>query len=196
MSQTAASARAYNSRMVKMKLLTVAAILAIIACGACFLPPIMDRQPTAPPPPRPPKLTGISTVRVFVIDNSIPADIDTAAAAAEVVQSINHSGSKAITAHAGGEPGDADLNIAINNDAATLFRVWPSDRTESWSFTFNISELLIRTDGRTLWRRVDFPVGVTRVLLPNHAEDVWKESDVMNDCVQSLSIKATEGIFF
>jgi hypothetical protein len=182
--------------MLKMKLLTVAAVLAILACGACFIPPIMDRQPTAPPPPRPPKLTGISTVRVFVTDNSIPAHIDTAAAAAEVVQSINHGGSKGITAHAGGEPGDADLTIVINNDAATLFRVWTSDKTESWSFTFNISESLVRTNGRTLWRRAYFPVLVTRVLPPNHAEDVWKESDVMNDCVKSLAIKATEGILF
>jgi hypothetical protein len=183
--------------MLKKKLLTIAGVLGILACGACFLPPIHNGPPTPPPPPPIHVPKNIHRVRVIVTDNSIPAQIDTQVMANAVVKYINLlSSSDGIAAHAGGEPADADLAIAIANEDAVLKQVEPSDSSESWLFQFTFSESLKNASGNILKQRTNIPVRVSYTLRAKHADDVWNVPGARDQYGLELSFKATQGLFF
>jgi hypothetical protein len=183
--------------MLKKKLLTIAGVVGILACGACFLPPIHNGPPSPPPPLPLPQLHGIRTVRVIVTDNSIPAHIDTQFMAIAVVKYINLlSANDGIAAHAGGDPADADLTIAISNERAALKQVEPFDGSESWLFEFTFSESLKNANGMILKQRSNIPVRVTYTLQAKHSADVWNVPNAREQYGLSLSYRATQGVFF
>jgi hypothetical protein len=184
--------------MLKKKLLTIAGVLGILACGACFLPPIHTGPPAPPPPPRPIQIPAdVQAVRVVVIDNSIPAQIDTQSIAASVADFINRTRSgHGIAAHAGKEAADADLEIAIAGENATLIKAWPSDGTESWSFSFRLTVLLVRNGNKVVSQRPNLPVQFQVVLPPQHPADVWSIPEVRQACISNIEIGATRGIVF
>ena len=61
--------------MFEKKMLTLCCAIGILAFGACFLPPLPQRQP--PPPPIRSGLRGLSNVEVAVANQSV-AKIDVA----------------------------------------------------------------------------------------------------------------------
>lgn len=183
--------------MLKKKLVTIAGVLGILACGACFLPPIHNGPPAPPPPPPLPQLQGIRTVRVIVTDNSIPAHIDTQVMASAVAKYINLlNNSDAIAAHAGGDSADADLTIAIANENASIKQVEPLDGSESWLFEFTFSESLKEANGMILKQRTNIPVRVFYTLPAKHSDDVWNVPNARDQYGLDLSFKATRGLFF
>ncbi len=181
--------------MLKKKLLTIAGVLGILACGACFLPPIHTRPPAPLPPPiRLPE--DIHTVRVVVSDNSIPAQIDTQAIANSVAEYINLiDGGQGASAHAGGEPGDSELEIAIANEDASLEKVFP-DGTESWTFHFIFAVVLVRSNGKIVSQKPNVPVEFQLMLPPKHPADIWSIRDVRQACAAHFELNATKGIIF
>jgi hypothetical protein len=183
--------------MLRKKLLTIAGVVGILACGACFLPPIRQGPPT-PPPPRPIQVPkDVRTVRVVVTDNSIPAHIDAQAMANFVANFINvtHSG-QGVSAHAGTQPGDADLEIAIADENAILVREWPSDGTESWSFSFILTAELVRNGNKVVGKKRNVPIQIPLVLRPNHPADVWSIPEVQKACTANIALGATRGFDF
>lgn len=183
--------------MLKKKLLTIAGVVGILACGACFLPPIHNGPPAPPPPPPIQIPKDIHTVRVVVTDNSIPAHIDTQAMANSVAKYINLLNSRnGISAHAGGDPAAADLIIALSNETGTLKQVEPSDSSESWLYEFTFSESLKKADGEILKQRTNLPVRVSYTLPAKLPDDVWNVPGARDQYGLELSFKATFGMFF
>jgi len=60
-----------NQVMQRKKLITLAAVAGILACGACFLPP-----PHEPPPPLPPTLAAVYTIAIQVEDTTTENRLD------------------------------------------------------------------------------------------------------------------------
>ena len=180
--------------MIEKKLLTIAGILGILACGACFLPPITDRQP-APPQKLPP--AKVRTVRVVVTDGSNPEHIDTQSIAALVAHWIDvRLTSQGISAHTGNEPADANLEIELNDEDAILVTTSPSDGTETWSFSFSLSTALVNNGGEIVRQKWNLPVRFNVVLAPNHPAGVWSLPEVRQACASQIEFAATRGIFF
>ncbi|MGD0911201.1 MAG: hypothetical protein ABR928_04855 [Terracidiphilus sp.] len=181
--------------MLKKKLLTIAGVLGILACGACFLPPI-HTGPPAPPPLPFPELKDIHTVRVFVTDNSVPAHIDTAAIATVVANSVNFfRGGAGITAYVGGDPADADLTVVISNEKATLKRVEPSEG-ETWFFDIGFSESIKNASGEILKQRSNLHVRCFSRLPAKHPDDVWSVPEAKRAYGAAWGYVATHGMFF
>jgi hypothetical protein len=183
--------------MLKKKLLTIAGVVGILACGACFLPPIHTRPPTPLPPPPIRLPENIHTVRVVVTDNSIPAHIDTQAIANSVATYINLiDAGQGASAHAGKEPADADFDVAIADENAILIKSWPSDDTESWSFSFTLTPVLVRNGSKIIGRKRNVPIQFQVVLQPHHPADVWSVPEVRQACATNTELGATKGIVF
>ena len=180
--------------MLKKKLLAIAGVLGILACGACFLPPVHNGPPT--PPPLPPQLQGIHTVRVVVTDNSIPARIDTQSIAASVADFINRTRSdQGISAHASKEPADADLEIAIAAENAALIQPQSSHGTESWSFSLTVTAALVRNGKTLVGPKPNMPIRIQLELPPQHPADVWSIPEVLRACTNQLVVAVTLRVF-
>jgi hypothetical protein len=182
--------------MLKKKLLTIAGVVGILACGACFLPPIHTGPPTPLPPPPIHLPEDIHTVRVVVTDNSVPAHIDTQALANSVAAYINLiDRGQGASAHADDEPGDSELEIKIANGDASLENVLP-DGTESWTFHFTFAVVLVRSNGRIVSQKPNMQVEFQLMLPPKHPADIWSIGDVRQACAAHFELDATKGIIF
>lgn len=182
--------------MLKNKLLTLGGAISILAIGACFLPPPQRRSPQ-PPRALPPQLQGIRTIHVIVIDNSIPAHLDTAGVAADIVRYINTLDlGGVVRAHAGDRPADADLQVSVLNEIATLQRTMPPTGNEAWDFDLTISATLKNHDGSILSQKLNAPLRCSTILPAKHSDDVWSMPAVRTGCNAVLRFGATQGILF
>ena len=125
--------------MLKMKLLTLACALGILACGACFLPP-SQRNSNPSLPPTQIDLKGIRTIGVRVTNNSEWRHIDASALAHAIEVGINgytkETGAKASALTATGQE-DATIEIAIQSENAILEAKPAPPGTSRWSYKVN-----------------------------------------------------------
>jgi hypothetical protein len=146
--------------MLAEKLLTLACAVGILACGACFVPDLVDKAHRPPPPPTPLRinLQGIRSLRVIAVNASEPSRIDSATLAKSVAHSLNIQ-SKSTKAHAHrATPGDnADATLTISILSAV---VEPASRSEyrfaNWKLSTHLSARLVRRDGQEIWSAADF----------------------------------------
>src|ERR1035438_9069294 len=97
--------------MLEKKLLTLACAAGILACGACFLPPLPEHHR---PPPLPARLAlaGIQSIRVSVTNTSESHHLDPSDLALAVTKSINElTNETGVSAYDQRYAGDAVLEI-------------------------------------------------------------------------------------
>lgn len=141
--------------MQRKKLITVFAFVAIVACGACFLPPPRLAPTSPPPPPRAHlDLRGSRRLLVTVVNASTTHHVDAHMLEQCAADSINRRGERGVPqAVAGGEAngGDAVLSIAIEKENASPEAQQLSWDATAWDFDLTLSAVVRRADGAVAW---------------------------------------------
>jgi hypothetical protein len=138
--------------MVRKKLVTLACAVGLLACGACFLPPLP--QP-APPPLRLP-LGRSRAVRVEVTNDAPTHHIDPVEFRGWIVAAINLQRQPVVPpAHIDGEasPDDAVLQIHIVDESAIAEPANPAVANAA-AVQVTLDATLTRPDGAIVWRQM------------------------------------------
>jgi hypothetical protein len=145
--------------MKRKKLITLIAVVGILLCGACFLPP--PPRPGGQPRPAPPHRTqsqldlrGSKWLRVMVTNSSATHRVDTGILEGCVADSINRhkgSGIPAATPGGGASAGNAVLSISIEKESAAPEREQLSEDSITWDFDVTLSASVTRQDGVVVW---------------------------------------------
>jgi hypothetical protein len=177
--------------MVEKKLLTLACAVGILACGACFLPPLPEHQP---PPPRI-ELQGIQSIRVAAANVSELHHIDPSALAKAVANSIElrarETGVNA-TAQGSAGPADAVLAITVLSESAIL----SLSSNKRLSLLINVSATLTRQDGAVIWRETDAAYQFSYSLRSDDSEDVWQSAFLRTWVTNMLSTRIVNRMFY
>jgi hypothetical protein len=136
--------------MIEKKLLTIAGVAGILACGACFGPAYR------PPAVRP--LDGARTIQVTVTNVSETRHLDPGEFAGAIVEKLNGSfhqgmGSGAIHAESGADKSgaaDALLTVTIRKESATEVHE-PLSAQRFWKVSIAVSATLVAGNGHMLW---------------------------------------------
>lgn len=194
--------------MLEKKLLTLGCALAILACGACFLPPVHEYPPQPrpapplpiPPPPAPTLKVDLGATRSIriVAQNASPSHrLDPARLSQWMAWAINngtaHTG---VTAHSTPAPipGEAVLTVTILNENAADSRPPDAPRHQLWPVELDLSATLTRADGVVLQqiknasftRSFDFPVSDPAVWNQWSGLQHWIAFDVSNHLVYDV----------
>lgn len=134
--------------MLEKKLLTLAGVVGILACGACLLPPLPERK--IPPPPA---LSLVHRMAVHVEDGTVSNFFDPVIMSKAIAGNFNRFWTdyrlRAETFSAGGGY-EAVLRITVQNKIASCI---PSGNGEYCSLELIASYTLTATDGRVLLDR-------------------------------------------
>lgn len=177
--------------MIEKKLLTLAAVVGILACGACFMGPLPDRQP--PPPPIRNGFKMIHSIRVEVANTSPSHHLDPAALARKIAETINDQSQKTkVSAHVGKKAGDGDAVLAITILSETVGSAKPGRMT----FLLKDSATLTRLGGTLVWQETDAGNWITRHVDEENASDAWKEPGLVDGVEKALSGRLVFRIFY
>jgi hypothetical protein len=134
--------------MVKKKLLTLAGVVGILACGACFLPPLPQKKA-----PLPPALSSVHEIAVQVEDGAAGNLFDPvimSKATADVFNQFWMDYQVRAEAYNTGGHGDAVLIITVLNKTTSCV---PKGDGEYCSIELIASYTLTAVDGRVLLSR-------------------------------------------
>jgi hypothetical protein len=167
--------------MVKEKLVTLACVLGILACGACFLPPPRPYHPPPPPPLRP-SLQGVRTIAIAVSNQSESRRMNPADLATMMTHDIQFSdyGSRITAIGEGVADPDAHLVVAIQKE--TLSQEQTGVR---WIVSIDVLSTLTARDGSVLWSD-SHVYSLTRPFPENEPDEVWQHIQIQNWLAQSL----------
>jgi hypothetical protein len=142
--------------MLEKKLVTLVSVAGILACGACFLPPLPEHVP--PPPPVQLEMQGIHRIHV-VAENASPThhlDADKLASWIAVRTQTQGRGEK-LTAFSGpGAPDqDGELKVEVLSESATPGTAVAKNGMVEWRFALSVTAELRSSTGVTIWRESD-----------------------------------------
>jgi len=184
------------ARMIGKKLVTLACAAGILACGACFLPPLPQHQP--PPPAILIDLQGIQSIHVEATNISPSRHLDPDDLAGEAARAINaQSGKAGVSAHAGKEQGDADavLQITVVNEDVELNPQVTPRGSRGANFYIKDSATLTRRNGVVLWRETEVRNLIFREISEAAGGEVWKDPAQMNGLDSVLGYKLVFRMF-
>jgi hypothetical protein len=180
--------------MVEKKLLTLAGVLGILGCGACFLPPLPQPKP-APPHVRT-GLDGVQSIRVEVVNSSPSHHLDSADLAQKIAETINQQSWKAkINAHVEKEEKDEDAVLIINVVSETVVPAPPS-KTGRRTFLIKDSAKLTRLDGTQVWWESEAVNWITHHIDEEKTADAWKVPDLVDDVNRALAARLVLRMFY
>jgi len=134
--------------MVRKKLLTLAGAVGILACGACFLPPLPQQKEPLPPP-----LASMHRIVIYVEDGTADNLFDPVIMSGATASNFNRIWVdyrvRAETSNAGGDR-DAVLRITVLSKTESCV---PRGNGEYCSIELLASYTLTAVDGRVLLRR-------------------------------------------
>jgi hypothetical protein len=162
--------------MLEKKIVTLACAAGILACGACFLPPLPMHKP--PPPAVPPNLRGIGRIRVQVMNASPTQHLDATQLASWLANQINdRADHTTVTGFAAQQPGneDAVLEVTILSESMTLHSAAVSIGKPTWEIQLSLTATLTRVDGQVVWRESDGNYRASRALPKEPEPDLWME---------------------
>jgi hypothetical protein len=131
--------------MLEKKLLTTACAAAILACGACFLPPPAYR------PPRGPDLRGVQSIRVEAENVSDSHHLDPSSLASAVATRINDlAGETRVAASSQKEAGVAQsvLHFSVLSESMSPYGSGKGELL----FKITISATLTKPNGEVAWQ--------------------------------------------
>lgn len=177
----------------RKKLLTLASVVGILACGACFLPPLPEHKP-APPPIRN-GLDGVQSIRVEVVNASPSHHLVPAALAQRVVTAINSQPWQTnVNAHVGKDAESEDAVLAITVLSETS-EAKPA-KTGSTTFLIDDSATLTRLDGSLVWRETDAGNWISYTVDEQHPADAWTIPGLVDGVEKALSDKLVFRMFY
>jgi len=177
----------------RKKLLTLAGVVGILACGACFLPPLPQHKP-APPPIRV-GIDGVHSIRVEAVNSSLSHHLVAAALAQKIAVAINEQSWKSkVNAYVGWEPGgeDAVLVVTVLSEASEI----EPAKTGSRTFLIKDSAKLTRPDGALVWRAEEIENWITHNVAEENAADAWEEPGLVDSVNKELSDRLVFRMFF
>jgi hypothetical protein len=177
----------------RKKLLTLAGVVGILACGACFLPPLPQHKP-APPPIRV-GTDGVHNIRVEAVNSSLSHHLVAAALAQKIAVAINEQSWKTkVNAHVGWEPGGEDAVLVITVLSETL----ETEQAETGSRTFLIrdSAKLTRPDGTLVWQETEAGNSIEYNVDEQNAADAWKILGLVDGVEKALSDRLVFRMFY
>lgn len=141
--------------MLGKQLITLAAILGILSCGACFLPNLIDRDPPPPPPRLKIDLRGVRTIGVSVTNDSKAPLLDSTLLALKVAEYGNDRSRdtkvKLRVRREGGNE-DAQLKIVILKESAVKVPQATPGAAQKWALQLVVSSTLTARDGHVIWQ--------------------------------------------
>jgi hypothetical protein len=180
--------------MVEKKLLTLAGVVGILACGACFLPPLPQHKPV--PPPIRFGLDGVQSIRVEVANASPSHHLDPAALAQKIAETINGQSWKTkVNAHVGKEAGGEDAVLAITVLSESVEPA-PAAKNGRMTFLIKDSATLTRRDGTLVWRETEAGNWITHNVVEENAADAWKVPGVVDGVDRALSARLVFRMFY
>jgi hypothetical protein len=180
--------------MVEKKLLTLAGVLGILACGACFLPPLPQHKPV--PPPIHNGLDGVQSIRVEVANASPSRHLDSADLARKIAGAINEQSWKMkVSAHVGKEAEDEDAVLSITV-LSEIVESTPPAKTGLMTFLIKDSATLTRLDGALVWQETEAENWITRNVAEENAMDAWKEPGLVDGMDKALSDRLVLRMFY
>lgn len=163
--------------MLDKKLLTLACAIGILACGACFLPPLPEHRPP------PPLLQGIRRIRVVVSSSADSPCIDPAALAREIAEGFNleisGTGVKAYVRDKA-EDKDAILYIEAPGVNGTPGSAPMASGLYMWSFEVVISATLTDPGGHVVWQEKDGSFRIFHAFPPKDLAELWSDQGYRN----------------
>lgn len=166
-------------------------MLAILACGACFLPPLPQPRPKAPP-----YLAGIRTIAIEVEDQSANEPFDSEPMSIAVAANFNqlwkdyHIHAEAWRA---GNTADAALHITVIRKSSRLDRV--SDDRQLWVFDLTASFAFTGSDGRLLRPSYERDLSIVHWIPIASSPPSLNLHDVFNGTAYNLATSGG-GVFF
>jgi hypothetical protein len=181
--------------MVEKKLLTLAGVVGILACGACFLPPLPQHKP-APPQIRD-GFVGIQSIRVEVANTSPSQHLGSADLARKVTDAINEQSWKTkVNAHVGNdaEGEDAVLVITVLSETAESAK---SSKSRRLTFLIKDSATLTRLDGALVWQETEAKNWLMQSAdNEEYAAAAWKVTGFLNQVDKELSDRMVSRMFY
>jgi hypothetical protein len=171
--------------MAGKKLLTLACAVGILACGACFLPPL--------PPPKPKPgiyLHSIRSIGVSVRNETESHHVNPSLLQQAAVMHINLL-TNGIQVNAVGQgpvaSDDAVLEVAIVNERVSEFPPSHPGGCRELEFQISVYATLTRKDGRVMWQETNDQQTVSACLTRAEPSDAW------NDQAQQFWLMDTVG---
>jgi hypothetical protein len=180
--------------MVEKKLLTLAGVVGILACGACFLPPLPQHKPE--PPPIHNGLDGVQSIRVEVANASPSHHLDSADLARKIADAINEESWRTkVNAHVGKEAEAEDAVLAITVLSET---VEPATPTKTGRITFRVmdSATLTKPGGALVWRETEAGNWIECNVAEDNAADAWNVPGLVNGVDKALSDRLVFRMFY
>jgi hypothetical protein len=184
--------------MLEKKLLTVAGVIGILACGACFLPPIKN-TPNYPPPPLRDSLKGIRTIDLFLDDSSDSHQVNRIKAAALLCNNID-SRKDQTRIHCDfrdtPRPKDAVLRITLVKESATAHLPDSSQAAPRWVLALTINATLTGPDGQILWQEQNVTYNDSESIETNDPATAWESARVLDWLGGGFSDKLLGAMFY
>lgn len=142
--------------MIEKKLVTLACVAGILACGACFLPPLPEHVPA--PPPVQLDLQGIHRIHVRAENVAPTHHLDADKLASWIAVKTGSQGRRVKLTAFSGPPApdqDGELKVTLLSETATPAQNVKRNGTTEWTFEVNVSAELRNKAGVTVWREVD-----------------------------------------
>jgi len=165
--------------MLERKLVTLACAAGILATGACFLPPLPDRKPPAPPIAL--DLLGVKTIGVSVVDKSSGQHISSSGVASAIELRLATDGRRANLSAFPAEDGkehDALLEVTILSVSAAP-GADPAGSGIVWDLNVNVSAVLTKTGGSVIWHEDDPLYHVRHRTRQEPEETMWKDDPIV-----------------
>jgi len=170
--------------MVEKKLLTVASAVGILACGACFLPPLPE-----PAPPLRNALRGVRTIQITAANDSPSHHIDPSGLAQALMQNLNwktsETGATAFVTQKAGVLEGAALAITILSEDGKPIPLKDYPSLSRWKVVVKISATLTRQDGSQIWQETGTEYSVDHVYPRSGAP--WDDSHSSNLLASELA---------
>lgn len=169
--------------MLKKKLVTLVCAAGILACGACFLPPLPGHVP-APPPVRL-DLQGIHRIHVVAENASPTHHLNADRLASRIADSAGSQGrGDRLTAFSGpiapgpGTPDqDGELKVTVLTEGATPGQKGYKKGTVAWTFEVSITAELRNSAGVTVWREDSGHYSYEHDEKPGDEAAAWADND-------------------
>ena len=164
--------------MIEKKLVTLACAAGILACGACFLPPLPERVPT--PPPVQLDLQGVHRIHVAVENASATHHLDGDKLASWIaVRAQTQARGRGLTAFSGPRAPDQDgeLKVTVLTESANPGQKGYKKGTVGWTFEVSVSAELRNSAGVTVWRENNGHYLYEHDEKPGDATAAWEDND-------------------
>jgi hypothetical protein len=179
--------------MIAKKLVTLAGAVGILACGACFLPPLPQHNP---PPPLSPALASVHSIAIQVENGTADNFFDPLMMSKATAANFNRLWKEyRVRAEAfnAGEPNDAVLRIIVVRKTTSCT---PENKgIQFCSFEVIASFTFTAADGRVLQSKPEEHSKFGFWIKGNSLPETWNSNRFRQDAAYALAMTAGDSLF-